>query len=98
MRPPERYRQTARLIESLLDLSTMTIEEAIGRLKEQWEARRGGKLHLTQEQWEARRGDRRRGEPSSSTGGRKRGKPRKGRGGAQAGARGRAEGGARGDA
>ena len=30
---PERYRQTARSIESLLDLSTMTIEEAIGRLK-----------------------------------------------------------------
>jgi hypothetical protein len=26
---PERYRQTARSIESLLDLSTMTIEEAI---------------------------------------------------------------------
>ena len=30
---PERYRQTPRSIESLLDLSTMTIEEAIGRLK-----------------------------------------------------------------
>ena len=30
---PERYRQTARSIKSLLDLSTMTIEEAIGRLK-----------------------------------------------------------------
>ena len=104
---PERYRQTARSIESLLDLSTMTIEEAIGRLKvvDSDEPQPpsggisiGGKLHLTQEQWEARRGDRRRGEPSSSTGGRKRGKPRKGRGGAQAGARGRAEGGARGDA
>ena len=30
---PKRYRQTARSIESLLDLSTMTIEEAISRLK-----------------------------------------------------------------
>ena len=82
---PERYRQTARLIESLLDLSTMTIEEAIGRLKvvDSDEPQPpsggisiGGKLHLTQEQWEARRGDGKRGEPSSSTGGRKRGKPR----------------------
>jgi hypothetical protein len=30
---PEKYKQIARLIESLLDLSTMSIEEAIGRLK-----------------------------------------------------------------
>jgi hypothetical protein len=30
---PEKYKQIARSIESLLDLSTMTIEEAIGRLK-----------------------------------------------------------------
>ena len=29
---PEKYKQMARSIESLLDLSTMTIEEAIGRL------------------------------------------------------------------
>jgi hypothetical protein len=29
----EKYKQIARSIESLLDLSTMTIEEAIGRLK-----------------------------------------------------------------
>ena len=80
---PERYRQTARSIESLLDLSNMTIEEAIGRLKvvnsdephpPSGGISIGGKLHLTQEQWEARRGDRRRGEPSSSTGGRKRGR------------------------
>jgi len=69
---PERYRQTARSIESLLDLSTMTIEEAIGRLKvvhsDEPQPPSGGisigrKLHLTQEQWEARRGDRRRGNP-----------------------------------
>jgi hypothetical protein len=30
---PEKYKQIARSIESLLDLSTMTIKEAIGRLK-----------------------------------------------------------------
>jgi hypothetical protein len=30
---PEKYMEIARSIESLLDLSTMTIEEAIGRLK-----------------------------------------------------------------
>jgi hypothetical protein len=29
----EKYKQIARSIESLLDLSTMSIEEAIGRLK-----------------------------------------------------------------
>ena len=67
---PERYRQSARSIESLLDLSAMSIEEAIGRLKVidcdeppplSGGISIGGKLHLTQEQWEARRGDRRRG-------------------------------------
>jgi len=55
---PERYRQTARSIESLLDLSTMTIEEAIGHLKvidsndpqpPSGGISIGGKLHLTQE-------------------------------------------------
>jgi hypothetical protein len=30
---PEKYKQIARSIESLLDLSTMSIEEAIGHLK-----------------------------------------------------------------
>jgi hypothetical protein len=30
---PEKYKQIARSIESLLDLSTMLIKEAIGRLK-----------------------------------------------------------------
>jgi hypothetical protein len=55
---PEKYKQTARSIESLLDLSTMTIEEAIGRLKvvdgDEPQAPSGpitigGKLRLTQE-------------------------------------------------
>jgi hypothetical protein len=85
---PEKYKQIARSIESLLDLSTMTIEEAIGCLKvvDGDEPRAlsgpitiGRKLHLTQEQWEAYQGDKK-GE-SSSTWGRKCGKPR---GGAQA--------------
>jgi hypothetical protein len=99
---PEKYKQIARSIESLLDLSTMTIEEAIGHLKvvdgDEPQAPSGPitigrKLHLTREQWEACQGDKK--GKSSSTRGRKRGKPRKARGGAQAGARGHAEGGAR---
>jgi hypothetical protein len=54
----EKYKQIARSIESLLELSTMSIEEAIGRLKvvddnEPQPPSRpitvGGKLHLTQE-------------------------------------------------
>jgi hypothetical protein len=101
---PEKYKQIARSIKSLIDLSTMTIEEAIGRLKvvDGDEAQAlsgpitiGGKLHLTREQWEACQGDKK---EESSTRGRKRGKPRKARGGAQAGARGHTEGGARGGA
>jgi hypothetical protein len=103
----EKYKQIARSIESLLDLSTMTIEEAIGRLKvvdgDEPQALSGpitigGKLHLTREQWEACQGDNKKEESSSSRRGRKRGKPRKAHGGAQVGARGQAEGGARGGA
>jgi hypothetical protein len=102
---PEKYKQIARSIESLLNLSTMTIEEAIDRLKvvdgDEPQALSGpitiGRmLHLTREQWEACQDDKK-GE-SSSTRGHKRGKPRKVRGGTQAGARGQAEGGARGGA
>ncbi|CAN6328677.1 unnamed protein product [Urochloa humidicola] len=88
---PEKYRQTARSIESLLDLSTMSIEEVIGRLKVidvdepqplSWPITISGKLHLTWEQWEASRGDAKKGEPSSSTGSGKHGKSRKECGGA----------------
>jgi hypothetical protein len=69
---PEKYKQIARSIESLLDLSTMTIEEAIGRLKvvdgDEPQALSGpitigGKLHLTREQWEACQGDNKGGPP-----------------------------------
>jgi hypothetical protein len=54
----EKYKQIARSIESMLDLSTMTIEEAIGHLKvvdgdEPHALSRpiivGGKLHLIRE-------------------------------------------------
>jgi hypothetical protein len=63
---PEKYKQIARSIESLLDLSTMSIEEVIRHLKfvDDDEPRSlsrpttiGGKLHLTREQCEACQGD-----------------------------------------
>jgi hypothetical protein len=104
---PEKYKQIARSIESLLDLSTMPIEEAIGHLKVvdgdepqtlSGPITVGGKLHLTREQWEACQGDRKKGESPPSTGGCKRGKRHKSRGGTQAEAQGRAEGSARGGA
>jgi hypothetical protein len=92
---PEKYKQITRSIESLLHLSTISIEEAIGRLKvvDDDEPQPlsgpitvGGKLHLTQEQWEACQGDGKKGESPPSTSGRKCGKRHKSRGGAQAGA------------
>jgi hypothetical protein len=58
---PEKYKQIARSIESLLDISMMLIEEAIGCLKVvdgdepqplSGPITVGGKLHLTREQWE----------------------------------------------
>jgi hypothetical protein len=101
---PKKYKKIVRSIESVLDLSMMSIEEAIGRLKvvdgdEQQSfsgsTTVGRKLHLTREQWEVCQGDGKKGESSSSTGGRKRGKPCRG---AQAGAQGCAEGSAHGGA
>jgi hypothetical protein len=55
---PEKYKQITHPIESLLDLSTMSIKEAIGRLKVvdddepqplSGPVTVGGKLHLTRE-------------------------------------------------
>jgi hypothetical protein len=98
---PKKYKQIARSIKSPLDLSTMSIEEAIGRLKivDGDEPQPlsgpiivGGKLHLTREQWEVCQGDGKKGEFPPSTSGHKHGKRHKARGGAQAGVRGRAEG------
>jgi hypothetical protein len=72
----EKYKQIARSIESLLDLSTISIEEAIGRLKvvdgDEPHPLSGpitvdGKLHLTREQWEACQGDGKKGRAKSST-------------------------------
>jgi hypothetical protein len=83
---PEKYKQMARGVESLIDLSTMTIEEAIGRLKvvdadepqpPSGPVTIGGRLHFAGKQWEVYRGDGEKGEPSSATGGHKHGKPRK---------------------
>ncbi|XP_040384200.1 uncharacterized protein LOC107305050 [Oryza brachyantha] len=100
----EKYKQIARSIESLLDLSMMTIEEAIGRLKVvdgdepqplSEPITIGGKLHLTREQWEACQGDGKKGE-SSSVGGHKHRNLRKGRGVVQVRLRGRIQGGAHG--
>jgi hypothetical protein len=100
----EKYKQIACSIESLLNRSTMSIEEAIDRLKVVDDDEPQplsvpitvrGKLHLTRKQWEACQGDGKNGESFPSTGGHKRGKAR---GGIQAGARGRAEGSARGGA
>jgi hypothetical protein len=102
---PEKYKQIAHSIESLLDLSTMSIEEAIGYLKfvdgDEPQPLSGpitvdGKLHLTREQWKVCQSNGKKGESSPSTSGHKRGKSRKAHGGAQAGARGRAEGSTRG--
>jgi hypothetical protein len=99
--------QADRSLESLLDLSTISIKEVIGRLKviDDDEPQPlsgpitvGGKLHLTREQWEACQCDGKKGESPPSTGGRKRGKRHKSRGGAQAGAQGHAEGSVRGGA
>jgi hypothetical protein len=98
---PEKYKQIARSIESLLDLFTTLIEEAIGRFKvvdgDEPQPLSGpitvdGKLHLTQEQWKACQSDGKKGEFLPSTGGHKRHKSRRG---AQAGVQGRAKGSAR---
>jgi hypothetical protein len=95
-----KYKQIARSIESLLDLSTMTIEEMMGHLKvvddDEPQALSGPitigrKLHVTREHWEACQGDKKKRMSSSSIGGRKRGKPHRG---ARSGTRGRADGGA----
>jgi hypothetical protein len=95
----EKYKQITRSIESLLDLSMMSIKEAIGCLKvvDSDEPQPlsgpitvGGKLHLTQEQWETCQDDGKKGESPPSTGDRKHGKRHKSRGGTQAGVQGRA--------
>ncbi|XP_072149622.1 uncharacterized protein [Setaria viridis] len=106
---PKKYSQLAISIKMPLDLSTLLIEELTGRFKASDDREKmtsggpitiGGKLHLTEEQWIAHQRERKKEEPSSSTGGRRRGKPckaPKARGGAEGDARGGAEGGATGE-
>jgi hypothetical protein len=85
---PKKYKQITRSIESLMDLSMMSIEETIRHLKvvdgDEPEPLSGpisvgGKLHLTREQWKVCQDDGKKGESSLSMDGRK-------CGGAQAGA------------
>jgi hypothetical protein len=80
---PDKYKQIARSLESLLNLSMISIEEAIGRLKVvdgdepqplSGPITVGGKVHLTRKQWEGCQGDGKKGESPPSTGDRKRGK------------------------
>ena len=89
---PPRFAQIALSIETLLDMSTLSIEEVTGRLKaieDRTEAPArtsvGGQLLLTEEQWAARQRERKQGEGSSvsrsggrgGARGRRRGKPRR---------------------
>jgi len=69
---PPRFAQIALSIETLLDMSTLSIEEVTGRLKaveDRAEApartTAGGQLLLTEEQWAARLRERKQGEGSS---------------------------------
>ncbi|XP_066391725.1 uncharacterized protein [Miscanthus floridulus] len=83
-----RYKQLVISIETLLDISQLSIEEVTGRLKAADDVEptppqaAGGKLLLTEEQWLERYKKQDSGRGSSSSGGRgkRRGKPR-GRGG-----------------
>jgi hypothetical protein len=83
---PPKYKQMVCSVESLVDLSTMSIEEAIGRLKvvdadepqlSSDPVTIGGQFHFAGKQWKVYRGDGKKGESSSTTDGHKRGKPRK---------------------
>ncbi|CAO2193121.1 unnamed protein product [Urochloa humidicola] len=82
---PKKYSQLRIAIETMLDISTLPLEEVAGRFKslqieEEMESGGpvdiGGKLHYTAEQWHASQKEQKRGESSSSSRGRKRG-PRK---------------------
>uniref|UniRef100_A0ACD5YGB6 Uncharacterized protein n=1 Tax=Avena sativa TaxID=4498 RepID=A0ACD5YGB6_AVESA len=68
---PERYAQMACSIETLLDLSTISVEELLGRLRasdgrgggsSSSATNNGGNLLLTEEEWESRRRQREQGQ------------------------------------
>ena len=84
---PPRSMQIALAIETLLDLSTLTVQELVGRLRSAEERYAGdtknqsGQLLFTEQEWEARRNQRELGQGSglngggSSNGGQRQGKP-----------------------
>jgi hypothetical protein len=79
---PPRYAQMACSIETLLDLSTLSIEELSGRLaasegRGEPEPDSGGRLLLTEEEWRARQSSRQPGEGSSGGGGKQQDKGKK---------------------
>ena len=72
---PAKYIQIALFIETMLDLSTLTIEDVIGRLQavdkhmeHAIATMDSGKLLLTEEEWAARMKEKKSGEASSSRG------------------------------
>jgi hypothetical protein len=60
---PPRFKQITIMIKTLLNVSTMSVADLIGRLKEAEEVfeeaptslQQDGKLYLTEEEWDARR-------------------------------------------
>lgn len=81
---PHKFEQIVMSIETLLDLSELSLEDVTGRLKTVEDrkvtlASAGGKLLLTEEQWAARCKERSSGGASDSSkgGGRGKGKPKK---------------------
>jgi len=76
---PSKYKQIALAVQTMLDLSTMTIEEATGRLKAVDDhddetsggaVNIGGRLYYTEESWLAHQKEQKKGEATGSVSGR----------------------------